>query len=415
MTRKIITFLGKYPKKTQYQHQGKTYTGQVFAEALRQFVDFDEMLVFVTEEARKFAWPVLMALQDARIKPVEIEVGATTTEMWGMFDELLARVNENDVLVFDITHGLRSSPFLVFLFAAFLKFARGVTIEAVYYGAYELGDAKAGVPAPVIELTEFVTMLDWITATHGFVEYGVGTPLAELLKAKMPPGLTMRDDMDARALGQSLRSASRAVEAISTALQVDRPIEAMQAAFDLQDTLRQARPLVSQQARPFEALTGKMLAQYGQFALDEPAHTSQLVENLWHQLNMVHWYLLRDQTVQAALLAREWLVSALAHAFAKPFLERDARRMVEHALNNAVMIRKGTPPAKPSKHAARLAALSKVDEIVKLWSQLTEIRNDIAHVGMRENALPALRLRSKVEKFYPELVKVARELLPKRA
>jgi hypothetical protein len=61
--RKIITFLGRYPKDTQYEFNGQVYSGRVFAEALRQFVTYDEMLVFATEEARADAWPVLVELK----------------------------------------------------------------------------------------------------------------------------------------------------------------------------------------------------------------------------------------------------------------------------------------------------------------------------------------------------------------
>ena len=40
VARKIIAFLGKYPKETQYSFQGKIYTGQVFAEAMGQLKTF---------------------------------------------------------------------------------------------------------------------------------------------------------------------------------------------------------------------------------------------------------------------------------------------------------------------------------------------------------------------------------------
>ncbi|MBW4591252.1 hypothetical protein G7B40_021330 [Aetokthonos hydrillicola Thurmond2011] len=51
--RQIITFLGLYPRETTYSFEDKTYKGEVFAEALRQFCDYDSMLVCVTDEAKK--------------------------------------------------------------------------------------------------------------------------------------------------------------------------------------------------------------------------------------------------------------------------------------------------------------------------------------------------------------------------
>jgi CRISPR-associated DxTHG motif protein len=145
---KIITFLGKYPKETIYSYGDNTYKGKVFAEALHQFCQYDSMLVCVTEEAKATSWPVLEALGDSRIKAVEIPTGKTTEEMWDTFKNVTNYVDEGDRVIFDITHGLRSLPFLVFLFAAYLKSAKNVEIQAIYYGAFELGDTNKKLPAP---------------------------------------------------------------------------------------------------------------------------------------------------------------------------------------------------------------------------------------------------------------------------
>ena len=181
---KIITFLGdRGAMQTTYSYKENSYIGGVFAEALRQFCKYDTMLVCVTEKAKINTWPVLEALQDPRIQAIDILTGRTTEEMWKNFQTITEYVHEGDSVIFDITHGLRSLPFLVFLFAAYLKAAKNVTIAAIYYGAFELGDSKNNVPAPVIDLSEFVSMIDWITATNQFVKIGDGRELAKLLKS----------------------------------------------------------------------------------------------------------------------------------------------------------------------------------------------------------------------------------------
>jgi hypothetical protein len=55
--RKVITFLGTSPRETTYSYKGGTYRGRAFGEALCQFLDFDQMLVFVTEEASTLPGP----------------------------------------------------------------------------------------------------------------------------------------------------------------------------------------------------------------------------------------------------------------------------------------------------------------------------------------------------------------------
>lgn len=49
MAHTVITFLGVNPRETQYEYQGNSYTGRVFAEAMLGFLDFDRMLVLTTE------------------------------------------------------------------------------------------------------------------------------------------------------------------------------------------------------------------------------------------------------------------------------------------------------------------------------------------------------------------------------
>ena len=117
--RKLITFLGKYLQQPiTYLFDGQTYQGRVFAEALRQFAKFDQMLVFTTEEAQTTTWPVLEALDDDRIQSIPIPIGKNEEELWELFNIFTQQAEQDDTLIFDITHALRSIPFLVFLAAA---------------------------------------------------------------------------------------------------------------------------------------------------------------------------------------------------------------------------------------------------------------------------------------------------------
>lgn len=345
---KIITFLGKYPKETTYSYGDNTYTGKVFAEALHQFCQYDSMLVCVTEEAKATSWPVLEALGDARIKAVEIPTGKTTEEMWETFRNVTNYVDEGDRVIFDITHGLRSLPFLVFLFAAYLKSAKNVEIQAIYYGAFELGDSNKNLPAPVIDLSEFVSMIDWITATTRFVEIGDGQALANLLNKAIPSGQELHDNPSVRPLKNELKKSYEAIDNISLALSVTRPIETMKSATQLEETINKAADSFYQRAKPFSLLAEKVVKEYGQFAVANPTETANFTENIQIQLAMIKWYLDRNQVVQASTLAREWLVSVLVLRFGlseQMFDNRigHSRDNVQKALNNSVQKRRPEP------------------------------------------------------------------------
>ena len=413
---KIITFLGKYPRETIYSHSDRTYKGQVFAEALHQFCEYDTMLVCVTEEAKATTWPLLEALGDARIKPIDIPTGRTTEEMWETFKIITQYVDEDDRVIFDITHGLRSLPFLVFLFAAYLKAAKNVTIAAIYYGAPELSDSKNNVPAPVIDLSEFVSMIDWITATNQFVKIGDGQALASLLKSAIPSSIELRDIPSSRPIKDNLKKSAEAIENISLALSVTRPIETMRLATELEQILQQAAPSFADRAKPFSLLSDKVVQEYGQFALGDPTDEATFTENLRLQFQMIKWYIDRNQLVQAVTLAREWLVSILALQFGEPMFDHPkGRKYVEAALNNAVEKNKPDPrPPLDSRCNEKFAALSEAGELASVWSKMTELRNDIAHVGMNQKPQDAAKLKKKASSLYPRLEKLGESLLPQQ-
>ncbi|MEH2295177.1 TIGR02221 family CRISPR-associated protein [Nostoc sp.] len=397
--RQIITFLGLYPRETTYSFKGKTYKGEVFAEALRQFCEYDSMLVCVTNEAKKRSFTVLEKLEDTRIKAIDIPTGATTEEMWETFKIITEQVNENDHVIFDITHGLRSLPFLVFLFAAYLKAAKNVTIGAIYYGALELGNFKTDLPAPVIDLSEFVSMIDWLTATDQFIKTGNGQYLANLL-------------LNGNIASQELASG---IDSISQGLQLLRPMDVLEKSALLPKLIAQAVPTVSQSELPFITLLTRLEKDYGKFGLINP--TDYIIKpqaSLLRQLEIVKWYAQKGQIVQALSMAREWLPSLLCYYFnIDPQIERPNRNEMELLLNGGI----GQKDAQGNRYTSSYleqykASISqeKRTQLSNLWSnsyKLANLRNDVLHAGFRKNPQSAEYIIEQTKQIVEELGNIA--------
>ena len=374
--RKVITFLGTVVRETAYRYKDQTYRGRVFGEALCRFLTFDEMLVFVTDEARRAAYPVLEEMGDPRIRPVAIPLAEKPEELWQIFDILTGEIAPGDRVIFDITHALRSIPFLVFLASAYLRSAKGVIIEQVLYGAFEL--QKNGV-APVVDLTEVVRLLDWLMATDQFLETGDTRQLSTLLREAHNLPWRQRAGQDRTALPHHLKKLANSLDVLSRSLRLIRPEGAMQAAHRLLVGLEEVRPEAERWARPFALLLDRTAAGYRPLAMGEdpraPAHRA---EGLARQRRLLRWYVEHRQYVQTVLLAREWLVSYVLVWQGKDLIAD--REAAEKALWEGVeaLRRKEPPPAS-------LLALPRPQETAKLWSQVRELRNDIAHAGMRPN------------------------------
>jgi CRISPR-associated DxTHG motif protein len=349
---------------------------------------------------------------------VPIETGRDTAEMWQTFKVITDQVNEGDTVTFDITHGLRSLPFLVFLFAAYLKAAKGVIIDAIYYGALELGDARNGVPAPVIDLSDFVTMLDWISATDRFVQTGSSEALSDLLLESRPGSLAMRDDLHQRDMGRQLKNSGTVIDQISLALSITRPLETMKASARLGGYLAQLEPVLAERAQPFGVLVEKVRTAYAPFGLHDPSEVTTLKENLWIQIDMVAWYIDKAQYVQAATLSREVTISLVCYCVGETDLtDLDMRLEVEDAINNLRESRKASPrpPRNISRFDANTASLLGASALVDLWNKMSGVRNDIAHCGFNKRALSADELVTKVRNLQPDLEKLANTLIGTRS
>jgi CRISPR-associated Csx2 family protein len=412
---KAITFLGPTNyKPVTYVYAGQAVKSRFFPETLpRFFPDLDQVLVFVTPTVRRH--PNLNALKKRigePLRPVSIPEGHSEEELWQIFDALTGAVAEDDTVIFDITHSFRSIPLLVFLAAAYLRTVRQVHVDHVIYGAFEARDEVTG-RTPVFDLTPFVTLLDWLAATDRFVEIGDGRPLAGLLRERMPPGPAMGRDLEARAQGKQLKYAAQAIEDVSLALSVTRPLETMETASQLEESLRQADDAVEARARPFTLLTDRVRDAYAPFACTDPLDEAHWHANLRRQLAMVRWYLDKEQIVQAATLAREWVVSLVACYVGTDSLVDydDVRGPVAGALNNACRRAAGKPITRPTAFDDAVAALPVVDNVAATWSRLTDLRNDLAHVGMNDDPQSAARLGRAMEALYPALDELASVLL----
>lgn len=402
----IITFLGKYPKETQYAWNGQIYQGEVFAQALRQFCHYDRMLVFATAEAHQTSWPVLEKLADERIEEVEIPIGENVGDIWQIFDQIIDRVDFGETVTFDITHGLRSIPFLVFLFAAYLKTAKQVTIQAIYYGAFELGDSNRGLPAPVIDLSAFASMLDWIAATDQFVQTGDARRLAGLLDA---PGKGR----------PASRQAASSLSAVSQAAFLCQPFTLMEQAGKLGEALKKAEMDFSTSAHPFGVLSQQITAAFEDFSAPPEMETAAKLKAMY---KMIEWYFDHGQVIQALSLAREWLIDAVTYRLKLPLdYSRTPRNLMEYAVSGQSRI--GREIRDESTQEFRRFTVHDLNEygriiyntwpeqqrLAKLWDTLSSVRNGLDHAEHQKNPLVLKSISKKAQEIQTELNKLAAE------
>jgi len=403
---KIITFLGIHPQTARYNWQGTAYEGQVFAQALSQFWDFDVMLVLTTAGAEKNSWPVVASMNDPRIRKISIPDGNSTDQMWQIFDLVIENVEEGDTVTFDITHAFRSLPFLAFMFAAYLKTARQVKIKAVLYGALEMSRETG--EAPVLDLTEFISMLDWITATEQFVQTGDARRLSGLLEEHA------NGKESSKTAAQTLRDVSRAAF-------LCQPFSLMDSASQIEPDLRKAASDFSGTSRPFWVLSETIIQNFSGFA----QHGQRdILNTLKIEYQLIEWYFEHGQLIQALALAREWMIDLVGYRLNLPLDFGYAERTsLEKALSGIIKVGKEqTNPDTGEKYTFTVSLLNSYGTKIytewpeqdlvllkKIWGMVPNFRNRLGHAEHQQNPMNLTKNLDQAKDIRTNLAKAAEQ------
>lgn len=377
----LLTFLGTGDyKEVTYVWQDaegeKTFTTHLFPLAADVFFQPSRVLVCVTPQVRahRHFQALSQALGD-RLHPVDIPEGTSEAELWDIFQRIADALGGGEEVILDITHAFRSIPLMVFTIAAYLRQTQRASISRIVYGAYE---AREGERAPVFDLTPLLDLLDWLADANALLRRADARGLAErmdtvhrrLWKGRLSPE---------QALPRNLQTIATKLRDLSLALHLSRPLDTMKNAHALLPLLSRAQEEFTTWAKPFAVIVEQVRREIEPLA---HAQTERLdAENLRTQLALVQYYLKKDLVGQATLLAREWVVSwALLQRGQGDWLQREDREAVEGDLNKAVQRLRNQQAEVPPW------MLSIWQTLGGIWDTITQLRNDLAHCGMRKDA-----------------------------
>ena len=404
---KAITFLGTNDyKDIIYSFDGKeTLPTKLFPKSLCEFFQPEELLAVITKKARDKWFDLLKADVEAlgiKVTPVEIPDGHRVEDLWTIFDLLTKHLKAEDEVIFDITHSFRTLPFLSFLAANFLQTAKNVQIKGIYYGAFDAAQEKENSDfkiAPVFDLTPFIELSRWLTATDKFTTTGNASDLGNILKSIQ--GKENSSKIKNAVLPTTFEEIGNSIKTLSTAIQVNRPQEIGQSANRIQELLVDEETILETNkfAKPFAVLLDSMSNEYKLFSKDD----------LNSQTQWISWYLKRGQIVQAVMLMREWVVSFICEKSQSDIYVYKNRKTAEDSLNHITysIKRKSEEVREQKEEVIKLSEeiMQKPDweKVIKLWNKLQDFRNDIAHFGFRDNPLSSEKVIAKAEKLSIEI------------
>lgn len=219
----------KYRYKDYKDSEPTRYIQESTLKAIcSDFNENDKVFMLVTPSAYKMNWEIkerlntrinekipyeglkyrLEKIKDeglkAEIIPVEIiDQAASEDDMWKTFSKIYDLLEENDEVVFDITHGFRTGPLLVLPLLHYARFLKNITVKGIHYGAHEALDTEGY--APIWDLTALSSLQQWTSATKDFIDFGQGEGVFKLTKETALPllkggGKKMTDEKKAASL-----------------------------------------------------------------------------------------------------------------------------------------------------------------------------------------------------------------------
>lgn len=305
------------------------------------------------------------------VRCVSILTPANEDDLWSTFTTISSEIKKGDEVIFDITHGYRPLFLVLLLSAYFAGVVRGAKVRGLYYGAFE-ARAEPEI-APVWNLYPLLKLLEWTAATATFRETGHAEKLKQLLDG-------IQDDAWRAAPSfapQKLKPLGSGLSRLSRALLLARPREAIEAAGRLQQNLSSAAEEIESCARPFSLLAPLIQDDLKSFAAPPNADGATFLR--------AHGALVlraadRGDSLQATILAREWLVSYACLKRGDELNDWQARAQVEIALGAGGHGARPEPTPAPEDPPEQEAWLSGLQTH---YRTIAGLRNDLAHAGMR--------------------------------
>ncbi|NSW52346.1 MAG: TIGR02221 family CRISPR-associated protein [Anaerolineae bacterium] len=391
---KLLTFfgIGNY-QPTIYAWDGRQVQASYAPVASAAFLAPDEVIIFLTEDVRQHAHfgALCQALpQGITVRPVGIPLGRNESELWTIFNIVASQVNPGETVAFDITHGLRSFPLLGLLVAAYLRSGLDVRLEAVFYGAYDVGRENGDGITPFFDLTPMLQLLDWAEAADRLNRTGDSRYLASLLGQKKKE--MAQQSGTGKARFEILSPVDRlmgTLTQLSNNTHLIRPVDAVADAARLASHLEEANPIFERfpNTAPFALLLNAIHHTYQPLAGDQPSDgENSFRESLLRQKSLIDWYVEREHWVQAVTVAREWLVSWVMYRFGLPdMVSSNDRHRIEQAINVESHALIDAKKESREYQPIFLRSLPNVKEVLDLWNKTAMVRNDIDHAGMRSD------------------------------
>lgn len=331
------------------------------------------------------------------LEHVAIAMPRSQQDLWQMvqaIEDWVASKNADGpvVLHIDLTHAFRAIPLAQLWIALYLQEAERVELGVCGYGAYEPDRPEL---TPYLDLSHLLELAQWARAVRAFRERLDTGELAALLHKQEDAqrrAAVAAGEKPASALRRVVQAAEQAAPLFAAGLPLELGIAIREAMgqLTLEDLQQELATRFPAHRSVVEPLFGSLTELSVRKAARRDAKRSLEAdpEELVRQLNLVKLWNRFSMFSQALLALRELIVTRVVLARdAQGWLTRGAREQAEQSLN---ALCDEPEPQNLSR---------KEEQLRRLWRQLRDARNTLAHAGMREDTVYVETIRNQVSEL----------------
>lgn len=436
MSRKVfISILGtSFYGKCKYVTENFCSTETRFAQkAVLEYLKADEWnsndvcYIFTTKKAYSYNWDITerrnilidevikytglkTILQNLHLpfnpEHVMIPDGKDEKEMWKIFEIIFNKLNDNDELYVDLTHSFRYLPMLLLVLNNYAKFLKNISIKHISYGNYESRNKETN-EAPIVDLLPISILQDWTFAAANYLENGNVKRLVELCRSEINPILTETKGKDKNA--RELRHFVNGLEKV-----VDERVNCRGIGIVTSENFRNLRrssdKLSDTFIEPFNPVFERIKESFADF--DEK-------ENVLNGFAAVKWCLDFGLYQQAATILIENIVTYVCCKHNINWKVEAERLLVNTAfkvkLNPDIPENKWKVTNRNIDDENKLDLIKKVKELTgsheieslyKIFTSLSDLRNDFNHAGIRNNPMSSEMLKKKLAEGFNNVEKI---------
>lgn len=385
-------------KPTKYSYNNIVTDGSKFTViALKQIFNPEKIFVVMTEKAKQTHGLELMSL--CEIDEISVPEGKNHDELWDFFQKIVDKIPESSELILDVTHGFRSQPMILLAIVIYLQTVKNIKIKHIVYGAFDVKDANGN--SQFFDLILFLELIEWSFATKLFIDKGIISPISTLLvhihqqayknqSEYLPKGL--------KNLGNNLQlleiafNSIRFNDIISFSKNIKSIIDDGKATYDIENI---------KTASPFKNLIQKIYDQIVPFAEADHQSINSLISS---KQEIIKYYLKVGLYQQAVTLSRELIVTLVCKLKGFEWI-KERETYAEKYINEQLPLHKENLNLKQNKNSIEHS------ELIEIWYDLSEIRNDINHASMRENPIKTTIVNEKIVEFCEKTLEITQKLL----